>query len=181
MEVPLTGTGTAALTTLPTPNSSTWKANGSATISGGTVTLTTAAQQLRGSAFYATPVTTSGIHATFTAKIGSGSGGDGETFALLDPSKSTASSLGVAGGGIGFSGLTGVAVVLNTVFNSKTGSSNFIGLAQGPGGGTDSLTYLSWAVLPTSLRTGTHLVDVTVVGGRIVARVDGTSISTSLG
>jgi hypothetical protein len=171
MSVPLTGIGTG---TLPTPNATTWSINPAATLKGTDLALTAAVKTQAGSAFYRQAVPTEGLHAAFTAQFGPGTGGDGLTFALLDPSKQTPASVGGTGGGVGFLGLHGVAVSLVTTKNTQANSSNFVGVTAGPGGTT--LTYTATAAVPKPLRTGTHAVDVTVTGGHIKVSVDGTQL-----
>lgn len=56
------------------------------------------------------------------------------TFALLDPARSTTSAPGFKGGGLGYGGLNGVAVTLDTCRNSGDPSSNFVGVATGGSG-----------------------------------------------
>jgi hypothetical protein len=167
--VQLTGAGVTALPAPPTG----WQLNGSATQSAGTVQLTAATAGQAGTAFYASPVATDGLTASFTAQLSGGTGGDGLTYALVNSTSGTATGVGVNGGGMAFSGLPGLAVVLSTTWSGQTGMGNFVGIAAGPGSGKDNLTYLAWAAAPTSLRTGTHPVTVTVAGGHVKVSVDG--------
>jgi hypothetical protein len=170
MYEPLTGN---AAGTLPAPTLD-WQANGAATQSAGAIQLTPATANSAGSAFFANPVPTAGLTASFTAQLNGGTGGDGLSFALVDPAKGTSTGVGATGGGLGFSGLTGISVDLVTSWNSQAGSGNFVGIAAGPGSGADNLTYLATAALPTSLHTGTHTVAISVNGGVITVLVDGT-------
>ncbi|SEL75172.1 beta strand repeat-containing protein [Streptacidiphilus jiangxiensis] len=170
--VQLSGTG---LATLPQPPTS-WQANGSATLSAGAITLTPATTQQSGSAFYTGAVRTDGLTASFTSTFSGGTGGDGATYALVDATKGTDTGTGVAGGGMGFSKLPGLAVVLSSSWNGTAGMGNFVGIAQGPGSGADNLTYLAWAKVPTSLETGSHAVTVTTAGGHVKVGVDGTAL-----
>ena len=94
--------------------------------------LTSATNWQAGSAFYPIPVPGVGITASFDAFIGSGSGADGLTFTLADASVTQPTALGVNGGGEGFSGITGIAVSLDTWQNSVNPSNNFVGIANGP-------------------------------------------------
>ena len=70
-----------------------------------------------------------GISAAFDAFIGSGSGADGMTFTLADASVTKPTALGDNGGGEGFSGITGIAVSLDTWKNTNDPSNNFVGIA----------------------------------------------------
>ncbi|MEZ0066637.1 hypothetical protein ABIA32_002649 [Streptacidiphilus sp. MAP12-20] len=170
--VQLTGTG---LATLPQPPTS-WTSNGSATLTTGSIQLTPATTNQSGSAFYSSAVKTDGLTASFTSTFSGGTGGDGATYALIDSTKGTATKTGATGGGMGFSGLPGLAVVLSRSWNGQTGMGNFVGIAQGPGSGTDNLTYLAWAKIPTSLETGSHPVTVTTAGGHVKVGVDGSQL-----
>jgi hypothetical protein len=170
--VQLTGTG---LATLPAPPTG-WTVNGSATQSSGAIQLTPATAQQSGSAFYNGAVATDGLTATFTAQENGGTGGDGMTFAMVDSTKGSTTATGSAGGGMGFSGLPGLAVVLANSWNGQTGMGNFVGIAAGPNTGVDNLTYLAYAAAPSPLRTGTHQVTVTVAGGHVKVSVDGAQL-----
>ncbi|MGC0313798.1 choice-of-anchor D domain-containing protein [Kitasatospora acidiphila] len=173
MFVQLTGTGLANLPSPPTG----WQTNGSTTQpTPGTVQLTAATGNQSGSAFYGSPVATDGLTASFTAQLGGGSGGDGMTYALVDATKGSATATGVAGGGLGFSGLPGLSIDLVSSWSGQTGMGNFVGIAAGPGSGHDNLTYLAYAKAPSDLRTGTHTVAVTVAGGHVKVSLDGTAL-----
>ena len=172
--VQLTGTGVADPTLVPPPSSGTWHLNGSAGLSGGDLTLTPAAANLAGSAVYPTAVSTDGLHVQFTAQLGGGTGADGLTFDLLDPATSSATSLGKPGATMGFGSLGGVAVVLDTFQNAGDPYSNFVGLANSTAGSTaPAMHYLVTQQEAADLRTGTHFVDVLVVGGVMSLSIDG--------
>lgn len=156
---------------LPTVGAGSWVFNGSAATSGTDVVLTTAQANQAGSAVFSSPVPSDGLRASFTATIGGGSGADGMSFAMLDASVATPQSLGIGGGGMGFSGLPGVAVVLDTLKNGTDPSNNFIGLSTG--GTKDSLPYLVTATNIPNLRTGSHTVLVQVAGGNVTVSLDG--------
>jgi hypothetical protein len=139
-----------------------WKTNGSATISSGTVVLTPATKEQTGTCIYGTPLVSRGLHAAFTIQISGGTGGDGLTFMLLDAATAKPTALGAGGGGMGFSGLPGVAVAFTTYGQPGDPSSNFVGVsAQGNG---RNLKYLATTTNVPNLRTGTHAVEV-VAGG----------------
>ena len=170
------GTGGPANSIL-SPGSDSWTYNGTAIASGSAVQLNSESQQgAAGSVFYDNPVPSTGLSATFTAQLGPGTDGDGLTLALLDPTKATPTALGANGGGLGFSGLPGVAVSLQTSWNAQSNSTNFTGIVVGPGSGGDNVTYTATAEVPTPLRTGTHAVTVKVTGGDLVVNVDGTQL-----
>ena len=170
--ITMTGTGVTALSAPPTN----WKANGTATVpTAGTIQLTAATASAAGSAFYASPVATDGLTASFTAQMNGGTGGDGLAFALVDSTKGTASGLGAPGGGIGFAGLPGLDVALVSSWNGGTKTGNFIGLAA-TGAYAQSQTYFSWVKAPSNLRTGTHTVGITIGGGHVKVSLDGAQL-----
>ncbi|MGN6242227.1 MAG: Ig-like domain-containing protein [Motilibacteraceae bacterium] len=160
-------------TTLPVPSGTGWTRNGSTTVDAGDLVLTKAgATGKAGSAFSGTALAADGLDATFTAQIGGGTGADGLTFTLLDPT-APATSLGNAGGGLGYGGLSGVAVTLDTWKNGDDPSGNFVGVADGTLSSKDNLHYLATSSAVGELRTGTHAVRVHVSGGRLTVTVDG--------
>lgn len=178
----LTGVGTPGssnTTTLPNLSDSGWTYYGSATQAGDVATLTTAAQQFAsGSGFYSTAVPSNGLHVAFDAELGGGSGADGMALVLKDSSSGV--NQGSIGEGLGFAGIPGVAVTLDTFQN--TGSSdpnnNFVSVATtSPSGG--HLNYAATSTDIGDLRTGTHHVDVVVNGGKVYVSIDGTNVVVS--
>ncbi|MGW5664935.1 choice-of-anchor D domain-containing protein [Streptomyces sp. NPDC003758] len=166
---------TAAAYAVPPPGPNGWSFNGSAQLSGTDLVLTKAVSNAKGSALQATPVPAARLRAHFTASIGGGSGADGLAFLLLDPAKTTPTSLGADGGGLGYAGLPGVAVTLDTYANAGDPSSNFVGVATGGNG--DRLQYAATSTAIPSLRSGTHTVDVTVTtAGHLLVSLDGKQI-----
>lgn len=173
MYVPITGTGTGAAVSTSSKDGL-WQANGSATATddGGFQLNTTACFQ-SGSAVYTKPFVTDGLRATFTARFGPGSGADGLAFSLLDAAKNTPTALGASGSGLGISGQPGVTVGFETYTdNLPAMAPNYVGVGYSTVG-SQSLTYLQTARLSTSLREGTHQVDVAVTGGHLLVSVDG--------
>jgi hypothetical protein len=141
-----------------------WTTNGSATISSGTVVLTTATKEQTGTCVYGTPLITRGLHAAFTIQISGGTGGDGITFMLLDAATAKPTALGAGGGGMGFAGLPGVAVAFTTYGQPGDPSNNFVGISsQGNG---RNLKYLATSTNVPNLRTGTHAVEVVAGDGQ---------------
>ena len=147
--------------TVPPPTSAGWQRNGNATQSGTDLVLTTVSPtNQRGSAFWPTPVSSASLNASFDMSIAGGTaGGDGACFVLADPAAGAA-ALGTAGGGLGFSGIAGKAVCLDTYQNWNAGytapldpSSNFVGLSTGPSGGGLALAATSTAI--PAIRTAT--------------------------
>ncbi|MGW8352285.1 choice-of-anchor D domain-containing protein [Streptomyces wedmorensis] len=169
----LTGTGTAGtVVNVPSPGAGGWKLNGSARISGNDLQVTQASASQRGTAVWPVPVLTDGLKASFTTVIGGGTGADGQTFALLDPARTTPAALGGLGGGLGFAGLPGVAVTFDTYRNPGDPYANFVGVATGGSG--SALTYAATTSSVPNLRSGTHAVTIAVSGKTVTVTVDGT-------
>ncbi len=172
--IPVAGTGVAAAaghTAVSSPGGG-WTLNGSARMSGRNLVLTPAAKGTTGSAVYPVPEPGNGLHVTFTAQLSGGTGGDGLTFSMLNAAHAGPRALGAAGGGLGFAGLRGVAVTLDTYKNPGDPSANFVGIATGTSAG--HLKYAATATRVPKLRVGRHTVGVSVSGGRMTVTVDGT-------
>lgn len=171
--IPVLGTaaGLPDGTPLPPLARGGWVLNGSAAVSGSDLVLTQAVANQNGSAVWSAPLPSDGLSASFTAQIGGGTGADGMTFALLSAAGSTPRSLGTGGGGLGFAGLPGVAVTLDTYRNGSDPSANFLGLSAGSSGGAP--TYVATTTNIPALRTGTHAVSVKVTGTTVTVYVDG--------
>ncbi|WP_052443294.1 choice-of-anchor D domain-containing protein [Streptacidiphilus neutrinimicus] len=154
--------------------SATWQANGATVLPGdGSIQLNPATAYQKGSAVFKQAVRTEGLRATFTVKMGPGTGGDGVAFSLLDASRAHTNALGTTGGALGIAGQSGVVVGLDAAaYSPKPGYGNFVGVANSTYGST-TLDYLSTARLATALRQGTHQVDVQVTGGHVLVWVDG--------
>ncbi|MEV6329021.1 choice-of-anchor D domain-containing protein [Streptomyces sp. NPDC051909] len=169
-------TVTATAYAVPPPGPNGWTYNGSATLSGTTLQLTPLQTSQRGSALQATAVPTARLKARFTATIGGGTGADGLALLLLDATRATPKSLGTGGGGLGFSGLPGIAVTLDTYDNGTADpSANFVAVATG--GTADTLRYAATATNVPNLRSGSHTVDAVVTStGRLQISVDGTRV-----
>ena len=109
---------------------------------------------------------------SFSATIGGGSGADGMALVLADPSNGD-NDVGYAGGGLGFAGIGGAAVGLDTY------PTDFVGIAQGsdPSGTLPGWLAQTSAVPP--LRQGSHQFLVTVDNGTITVSIDGTQVLSS--
>jgi predicted lipoprotein with Yx(FWY)xxD motif len=168
LTIPVSGTGTAPASglTIPSPGAG-WTVNGSAQLTGTTLQLTPAVKGDKGSAVYYQPLASNGLHAQFTTHIGGGNGADGMTFAMLGAGQATTSSLGFGGGYLGFGNLRGVAVALNTYPSSS------VGIVTGDT--ASGLVYAAKTTKVPNLRTGTHVIGVTVTGAGIAVTVDGKS------
>ena len=92
---------------------------------------------------------------------------------MLDASRATTSSLGSAGGALGFGGLPGVAIAVDTYPVSS------VGIVTGQT--TAGLVYAAKTTKVPNLRTGTHVIGVTVTGSSVAVTVDGTrAVSASV-
>jgi hypothetical protein len=162
--------------TIPPPTSGGWQLNGNAvlntTVSPANLELTPATNWEVGSAFWPSPVTSAGISASFDMFIGSGSGADGLTFTLADASVTKPTALGDNGGGLGFSGITGVAVAFDTWKSTVNPSNNFVGI-----GTTNSeqqqVNYVTTNSSIPALRNTVHHVVVTTNTNGISVTMDG--------
>ena len=164
--IPVTGTGTIPVSGIrvPSPGGG-WMVNGSAQLIGTTLQLTPAIKYDRGSAVYYQPLASNGLHAQFTTHIGGGNGADGLTFAMLDASRATTSSLGSVGNALGFGSLPGVAIAVDTYPVSS------VGIVTGQT--TAGAVYAAKTTKVPNLRSGTHVIGVTVTGSTVAVTVDG--------
>lgn len=167
-----------APTFISDPTSGGWTVNGSSVVTGSTLQLTGAIPTYQaGTAFWPTPVNASGMSATFTTTIGGGTGGaDGLTLMLADPATAT-TMVGGVGGGLGFSGIKGVAVALDTYQNTVNPSANFVGITDGALDPTAPglLHWINTSTVVPNLRA-TNTVTVTLVAGVLSVIVDGTLV-----
>ncbi|HKG37409.1 MAG TPA: choice-of-anchor D domain-containing protein [Conexibacter sp.] len=169
-----------AQATIPSPVLGGWQLNGTALISGTSLELTPATGTLKaGSAFWPRPVDPRAMTVDFDAYIGGGTGADGMTFTIQNAAATGASptKLGVRGGGLGFSGIPGLAVGLVEYRNSVAPSNNFAGISDGPtSGATDLLRWIATANLVPRLQGNTNHVTVTTAAGVLTVRVNGTQV-----
>lgn len=156
---------------LPQPASAHWQYSGGATATSSSITLTTPSQHFAGTAgVYDVALPVDGVHATFDGYMGDGSGADGMTFVLLD-STAWGGYAGTGGGGLGYSGLSGVAVTMDTSQNDSDPSSNFIGIATSGSG--SAITYAATSTSVPSLRSTTHHYDITATSTNVAVSIDG--------
>ena len=159
-----------------------WVLKGTAVISGSAINLTPATGSKAGTAFYPTPVDPTTITTSFHTSItGAANNADGMTFMMADATRLPANAvttglLGATGGGLGFSGIPGVATLLDTFKNATDPSSNYVGVSDGPtsSGVPDQLRLIASATVP-SLQ-GQHDFTVTVRPGTIAVTMDGASV-----
>ena len=163
---------------LPDPSAGGWTFNGTAKLVGTSLQLTEATTYSAGSAFWPQPIDPRAIRIEYDASITGGSGADGLAFVFGDASKGAKpTSLGVYGGGLGFSGIPGIAVALDEYKNAVNPSANFVGVTDGPTSqGADLLHWLGTATLITPLQEATHHVTITTTAGTIIVAIDGTQV-----
>lgn len=171
-QVQLSGSGT-----VPAPVLSSWTDNGTASISGATLALTGTASNSAGTSFFDTPLDTHHLVVSFDSTIGGGSGADGQTFVLADPTKGAkATSLGYRGGGLGFSGIPGIAVAFVTYQSVGAPSANFVGITDGPTStAPDAMHWLATSTSIPSLRATRH-VKIEVLNGTLSVWIEGTQV-----
>jgi len=172
-QVQFSGTGTVLA-----PVAGAWTTNGTASISGATLTLTGTAKNSAGTGFFNLPLESRHLIVTFDSTIGGGTGADGQTLVLADPSRGAKpTSLGVQGGGLGFSGIPGLAATLVTYQSSGAPSNNFVGLTDGPVTSTvpDEMHWLATSTAVPSLRAKRHVV-VEVLNGVLTVKVEGVQV-----
>jgi len=176
--VSVSGTGTAPSSgiAVPPPGGG-WTLNGSAQMSGTSLSLTPLTTNAAGSAVYAVPEPSNGLQASFTAQLGGGTGGDGMTLALLNASKAKTTSLGGNGAQLGFGGLKGIAVTLDTEQDGSYPSANFVGIATGASNG--QLVFAATSSNVPNLRNGPVQVGVAVSGQQVTVTVNGNSVLSS--
>jgi hypothetical protein len=166
-------------TAIPDPTAGGWQLNGTAALSTGELVLTRAVSYQAGSAFWPQATDPRKLTVEFDASIGGGTGADGLALVLGDATRgSLPTSLGHNGGGLGFSGIAGIAVALDTYKNSVNPSNNFVGVSDGPisSSNTGELHWIATANLTSSLRNTTHHVKVTTAGGTLTVWIDGTQV-----
>ncbi len=170
-EIKFTGTGT-----VPAPGAA-WSHNGTATIASGVVQTTPVAQNAAGSSFFSTPLESRHLTVEFDQTIGGGNvGADGQTLAFADAGKATPASLGVSGGGLGLSGIPGIAVAFDTYKNSVNPSNNFVGITDGPGTANNLMHWLSTSTSIPSLRSATRHVKIEALNGKLTVWIEGTQV-----
>ncbi|HEX4466080.1 MAG TPA: DUF5979 domain-containing protein, partial [Solirubrobacteraceae bacterium] len=170
-EVTFTGSGT-----VPAPGSA-WTVNGTAALVTGGVRLTSATSQQAGSAFFSQPIESRHIVLEYDQTINGGGGADGMAVAFADASSTGPDAVGAAGGGLGFSGIPGIAVAFDTYEGTGAPSNNFVGITDGPtGSAKDVLHWLTTATVASSLRSAVRKVKIEVLSGTITVWIDGTQV-----
>ncbi len=167
---------------IPSPPLGGWQLNGSAALlgaaAGSLLQLTDTGTFEAGSAFWPTPLPSEGLAVEFDAVIGGGSGADGMALVLADAAKSSPTALGPFGSALGFGGITGLGVALDTYLNEANPSDNFIGLTDGPLA-SGMLHWLATSTLASPLRPGPTHVKVTTGAGVLTVWADGVQVLAS--
>jgi hypothetical protein len=163
-------------TSVPPPSATDWQLNGSAVINADSLSLTSAqARKVAGSAFWRQPIVdATSVTVTFDAAIDGGTGADGLTVAFANAALVKTTSLGAIGGGLGWSGLSGFAVALDTFQNPGDPSYNSVGVVIGshlelP----DHLNWVESARAAQLLRKGVRHIGVAVQRGLLTVTIDG--------
>jgi len=151
-----------------------WSYNGNSFMDGPDTRLTGALTSQNGSVVYPVAVASNGLRVKFNEQIGGGTGADGMTFSLLNPATAS-TGMGSGGFGLGFAGLSGVAVVFDTHVTTGYPSSNFAAISSAAT--SAGVLKLTKAVNEIGqLRAGTHSVEVSVSGGVLTVFFDGEQI-----
>ena len=177
--VRLDGRSAGAGATAPAPGGASWLLAGSAAVAGPTIQLTPVAPNQAGSAFWSRPVTARAFAASFTAEATGGTGADGLALVIASASSlgsPPAAPLGAHGGGIGFRGDSGLAVVVGEFPDPGASGYQWVGVADGPGP-SGGLTWLAAPVaIPESVQDTPNRVTVTLAGGTLRVWVDGSPV-----
>ena len=165
-------------TEIPDPTAGGWTLNSSATLAGNELQLTEPVSGQAGSAFWPVAVNARNLTVEYDATIGPGTGADGLALVLADASRgATPTSVGFEGGGLGFSGIPGVAVALDTFQNEVNPSNNFAGVTDGPTSTAPNLLHwLATANLSSPLENATNHIKVVTTATTITVFVNGTQV-----
>jgi hypothetical protein len=162
---------------VPAPATPAWTLNGVATLpSAGVLKLTGLTRSVAGSSFFTQPLDSSRhLRVAFDLTISGGgtSGADGQTLVLADAAVARATALGASGGGLGYSGIPGIAVAFDTYRGAVDPSANFIGIANGTNGAADRLFWLATSTTVPNLRSAVRRVVVDLDGGILRVSIDG--------
>ena len=163
---------------IPDPTAGGWTLNSSAKLAGGELQLTEPLEGQAGSAFWPVAVNAHNLTVEYDATIGGGTGADGLALVLADASRgATPTSVGFEGGGLGFSGIPGVAVALDTFQNEVNPSNNFAGVTDGPTSTAPNLLHwLATANLSSPLENATNHIKVVTTATTITVFVNGTQV-----
>lgn len=163
---------------VPAPSVPAWQLNGSAMMIDNELQLTDADTQNQvGSAFWPVVQTDAqSLTATFDITIGDGTGADGLTLAVLDADLAEATSVGEHGGALGWSGLPGFAVAIDTFQNGFDPSYSTVGMVTGFSQlESDQLQWAEHSAAVPRLRGPFRHVEAVIADGRLTVTLDGVS------
>jgi hypothetical protein len=154
----------------------TWNFEGSARwdSTNGWVELTTPSYNQAGTAFQtAAAVSADNVNVSFAFFVSGGSGADGISVTALDVARMTG-FVGSTGGGIGYMGMPGWSVEIDTWYNGEyndpTPNDHISVHVDG-----NASNVLAWAELPEMEDGLWHTMDLSVTGTRVTAAIDGTT------
>jgi Bacterial lectin len=153
-----------------------WQYNGTAEAIRGALMLTDAATTWSaGSAFWKHEFKNPKVlTVSFDASITGGTGADGLTLAVVDATKTKPTVLGKDGGGLGWAGIPGFAIALDTFQDIGDPSYNTVGLVDGFDPlHLDRLKWVAYSTTAPSLRKQTRHIVATVTGDLLKVTVDG--------
>jgi hypothetical protein len=173
--VTVTATG-AVRHLVPSPDKPGWQLSGRAMLTNRDLQLTSATRVSAGAAFWSKPIPTDGMRASFTAEMSGGSGGDGLTFALVDAS-TVPTRPGRTGARLGFAGLSGLAVALQSFPGLESPGDSSVGVVTSELG-AKGLVWRKIVNMGSPLRNVHVKVTVSVSGGILNVAVDGFTVLT---
>lgn len=153
---------------------STWHFEGSARWDTAStwVELTSPSYNQAGTAFQtASAVSADNVNVSFSFYVSGGTGADGISVTALDVARMTG-FVGSTGGGIGYLGMPGWSVEVDTWYNPEnndpTPEDHISVHVDG-----DARNVLAWATLPEMEDGAWHTMDLSVIGVHVNARIDG--------
>jgi hypothetical protein len=153
----------------------TWNFEGSARwdAANGWVELTAPVGNVAGTAFQtASTVSADNVNVSFSFYVSGGSGADGISVTALDVARMTG-FVGETGGGIGYIGMPGWTVEVDTWHNPENNDPTPEDHVSVHVDG-NARNVLAWATLPEMEDNAWHTMDLSVVGSQVTVRIDGT-------
>lgn len=157
-------------------DTSSWNFEGSANWDSGNswVELTGPSIDQAGTAFQtSTTVDADNVSIEFQFFVSGGSGADGFSLTALDSTRMTG-FVGSTGGGIGYAGLPGWSIEVDTYYNGAyydpTTADHLSVHIDG-----DNTAYVAWSALPEMEDGSWHTMAVTMSGGWLTVEIDGTA------
>jgi hypothetical protein len=180
VSVIIAATAAVAATVAPSAAPVGWSYNGAAQPVAAGVLLTRAGNPGEaGSKFWTAPVNLAGpLHVDFDASISNGGAARADGIALVFANAwhgANPTLVGESGKALGYGGIPGVAVALDTFQNSNEPSANFVGIANGLNA-DHTPNYIATSVNVPDLYAGTHSFRVDVTFNHLDIAVDGRSV-----